>query len=337
MSPSGRPPSIRKRQSLHIIDLESKVDRLAAENRQLLDSNARYESAAQDSSQDRELHATRIRQATEALASRDAIIQEKDSEIAQIQDMVARLHQDVDQLAGENARLTAQNQSIATDAHRFASLQAQSADAHSKWQESAKALDQLQQEHDELRSRHQVLNSGMEQIVRDEINATLQDRDNEISRLRRELDDAHEEIRRLSQEIASGPGVDSFLTVRNDDYIESACIQLCQHVQQWVLRFSKFSDQRACRLSTELRDDKIEEMLDDAMVDGSDVDNLLRDRVRRRDVFMSVVMSIIWKYVFSRYLFGLDREQRQRLKALEGTLKEVGKFRNRHTDCLVGC
>jgi len=337
MSPSGRPPSIRKRQSLHIIDLEGKLDQLTAENSQLRDAKARYESAAQDFSQDRELHATNMRQATDALASRDALIQEKDSEIEEIRDMVARLQQQVDQLAGENAQLTAQNQSIATDAHRFASLQAQSADAHSKWQESTRALEMLQQEHSELRSRHEVLNSGMEQIVRDEITARLQDRDDEISRLRQELNDAHDEIRRLSQEIASGPGVDSFLTVRSEDYIDSACNQLCQHVQQWVLRFSKFSDQRACRLSTELRDDKIEELLDDVMLDGSDVDNLLRDRVRRRDVFMSVVMSIIWKYVFSRYLFGLDREQRQRLKSLEGTLKEVGKCRNRYISSFAGC
>lgn len=325
MSPSGRPPSIRKRQSLHIMDLESRLDQLVAENRQLQDAKARYELAMQDSAQDRELHATTIRQATEVVASRDALIQEKDSEIAQIRDMVDRLHQEVDKLAGENAQLTAQNQSIATDAQRFADLQAQSAVAHSRWQESAAALDLLQQQHRELRSKHEVLNSGMEQIVRDEIDARLRDRDDEIQRLRQELDDAHAEIRRLNQEISSGPAVDSFLIVRDDDYIETSCQQLCNHVQQWIMRFSKFSDNRACRLSSEIRDDKIEEMLDDVMLDGSDVDKLLSDRVRRRDVFMSIVISLMWKYIFSRYLFGLDREQRQKLKSLENTLKEVGK------------
>jgi len=35
-------------------------------------------------------------------------------------------------------------------------------------------------------------------------------------------------------------------------------------------------------------------------------------------------MTMIWEYVFTRYLFGMDREQRQKLKALEKTLSEVG-------------
>lgn len=326
MSPSGRPPSIRKRQSLHIMDLESRLDQLVSENRQLQDAKARYEAAMQDSSQDRELHATTIRQATEAVASRDAAIQEKDSEIAQIRDMVDRLHDEVDKLAGENARLTAQNQTIATDAQRFATLQEQGAEAHAKWQESSRALEILQQQHGELRSKHEILNSGMEQIVRDEIDARLRDRDDEIQRLRDELDEAHEEIRRLNKQIASGPGVESFLVTKTEDEMETACQDLCQHVQQWVLRFSKFSDNRACRLSSEIRDDKIEELLDDVVLDGSDVDRLLGDRVRRRDVFMSVVISILWRHVFSRYLFGLDREQRQKLKTLQSTLSSVGKF-----------
>jgi hypothetical protein len=32
----------------------------------------------------------------------------------------------------------------------------------------------------------------------------------------------------------------------------------------------------------------------------------------------------VWEYVFTRYLFGMDREQRQKLKALEKILAEVG-------------
>jgi len=41
-------------------------------------------------------------------------------------------------------------------------------------------------------------------------------------------------------------------------------------------------------------------------------------------VFMSVVMTMIWEFVFTRYLFGMDREQRQKLKSIEKTLMEVG-------------
>jgi len=39
---------------------------------------------------------------------------------------------------------------------------------------------------------------------------------------------------------------------------------------------------------------------------------------------MSMTMTMIWDFVFTRYLFGMDREQRQKLKQLEKTLLEVG-------------
>jgi hypothetical protein len=35
-------------------------------------------------------------------------------------------------------------------------------------------------------------------------------------------------------------------------------------------------------------------------------------------------MTMIWEYIFTRYLFGMDREQRQKLKSLEKMLLEVG-------------
>ena len=114
------------------------------------------------------------------------------------------------------------------------------------------------------------------------------------------------------------------MVVRDEDYFENACQQLCQHVQQWVLRFSKFSDTRVCRATSEVRDEKIVDRFDNAILDGSDVDLYLGDRVKRRDVFMSVVMTMIWEFVFTRYLFGMDRDQRQKLKQLEKNLMEVG-------------
>jgi len=44
-------------------------------------------------------------------------------------------------------------------------------------------------------------------------------------------------------------------------------------------------------------------------------------------VFMSIVMSMMWEHVFTRYLFGMDRDQRQKLKTLEKTLTEIGPRR----------
>ena len=91
-----------------------------------------------------------------------------------------------------------------------------------------------------------------------------------------------------------------------------------------MLRFSKFSDTRPCRLSVDIKDRKIEDRLDDAVLDGSDVDSLLADRVKRRDVFMSMTMSMLWEYIFTRYMFGLDQGQRQKLKLVEKQISEVG-------------
>lgn len=118
--------------------------------------------------------------------------------------------------------------------------------------------------------------------------------------------------------------VPDFLDLRDDDYFDGRCQQLCSHVQQWVLRFSKFSNMHACRLTSGINDEKTVDRLDNAVLDGSDVDAYLNDRVRRRDVFMSMTMNMIWEFVFTRYLFGMDREQRQKLKSLEKLLVDVG-------------
>jgi len=168
----------------------------------------------------------------------------------------------------------------------------------------------------------------MDSVVRDEVSTALAHKDAEIKALRADLAEAREQVSVLQQQILASKQDESFLQVRDEDYFDSACHRLCQHVQQWVLRFSKFSDTRACRLSSELRDDQILKRLDNTILDGSDVDHYLSDRIRRRDVFMSVVMTMIWEFIFTRYLFGMDREQRSKLKSLEKTLVEVGESQN---------
>jgi hypothetical protein len=165
----------------------------------------------------------------------------------------------------------------------------------------------------------------MEAIVRNKVQSAVHDKDREIAQLRAELDAAKEQIREMQRQIlASKANEIDFLTVRDEDYFDNACQSLCQHVQQWVLRFSKFSDMRACRLSSEINNDKTIDRLDNAILDGSDVDHYLADRIKRRDVFMSMTMNMVWEFIFTRYLFGMDREQRQKLKSLEKTLSEVG-------------
>ncbi|KAF2640212.1 hypothetical protein P280DRAFT_452757 [Massarina eburnea CBS 473.64] len=327
MSPT-RPPSVRKRQSMQILDMQSQLEQLAAQNRSLEDAKARAEDTLQAANHQRDVDSQVISEAVEA---RDREIRQRDIDIAQLRDTLQNLQAEIAKLTELNNTLEDANRNITNDANqRYAHLQAEGQRVQDQWQQSSKELE-------ELRGKHDQLTSGMEEALRAEIGLALDQRDDEIKRLNAELAHAREQIETLKEQILeSKKPNESFLTVRDEDYFDSACQQLCQHVQQWVLRFSKFSDARPCRLSSEIAADtrldtatrqKIDTRLDNAILDGSDVDSLLADRVKRRDVFMSVVMTMIWEYVFTRYLFGMDREQRQKLKSLEKTLNEVGPTR----------
>lgn len=309
-SPS-RPPSIRKRQSSHILDLERRLDQLSAENRSLQESRARGVSDDGFFTSTNSQH--------EAVRARDLQIQEKDIEIHSIKASLETLQAEVARLTRHNAELQSTSTSSGVD-ERYALLEAKHRTVDEQWQKSSRELEALQQ-------KHSSLSRGMEDVVREEISTALEEKDQEIQGLRAELDHATDKIQELQSQIAQTSRGEEYLNVRDEDYFDSACQQLCQHVQQWVLRYSKFSDTRVCRLSHQVKDEKIETRLDNAILDGSDVDDYLSDRVRRRDVFMSVVMTMIWEFVFTRYLFGMDRDQRQKLKALEKTLTEVGPAR----------
>ncbi|KAH7118981.1 hypothetical protein B0J11DRAFT_441029 [Dendryphion nanum] len=313
---------------MQILDLQTQLESLAAQNRSLEEEKFRAEESIQQVQLQRQVEEQVI---TEAVNARDREIQQKDIEIGQLRDTLQNIQQEVAKLTEANNNLSFANQNLTNDTNeRYAQLQLEGQHIHQQWQQSSRELE-------ELRTQHNHLTSGMEDAIRSEINLALDDRNAEIARLNAELAKAKEQIQKLQKQILSTKKQgESFLTVRDEDYFDSSCQQLCQHVQQWVLRFSKFSDTRQCRLSTEVSSDsrldsatrqKIDTRLDNAILDGSDVDRLLADRVKRRDVFMSVVMTMIWEYVFTRYLFGMDREQRQKLKSLEKTLSEVGPTR----------
>lgn len=290
---------------MHIMELESRLDQLANENQALHEAKQeRGISADQD-----DFH--------EALSARDLQLQEKESQINQIKALLQPMQEEISRLTEINGGLTEANRNLVDDTNgRYATLQQEHAQTHEQWQNTSRELESVRQEHGRV-------TIGMREIVETEVAARLADKNSEIRQLQEDLDIANEKIRALQVQIQSTRGRD-FLTTRDEDYFDGACQKLCQHVQQWVLRFSKVSDNRICRLSTDLKDEKIEARLDNAILDGSDVDKLLGDRIRRRDVFMSVLMTMVWEYVFTRYLFGMDREQRQKLKALEKILQEVG-------------
>ncbi|KAF3764954.1 hypothetical protein M406DRAFT_258168 [Cryphonectria parasitica EP155] len=265
---------------MQVLELESRVDQLIAENRAL--------TAAKNQA---ELHSTN--RAT-------SVIAERDNEIETLKQSLEFMRKEVQRLTEVNEGL---NSAIAQTAvqheSKYRLLESQHAEAT--------------RELNDFRGHH-----GSHA-------RSLEEKDAEIRSLREELEATKEQIREMQRQIlATKPADSDFLEIKDVDYFDHRCQQLCSHVQQWVLRFSKFSDMRACRLTSELNDEKIIDRLDNAVLDGSNVDHYLNDRVKRRDIFMSVTMTMIWEFVFTRYLFGMDREQRQKLKALEKLLLEVG-------------
>jgi hypothetical protein len=277
---------------MQVLDLESRLEQLAAENRQLAEARAQAEQALQTT-----------QHSASTLVERDAEIESLKRTLNWLQNEVTRLTEVNDGLNSANITLGNQHN------ERYGMLESQHA--------------QTTRELEEVRESHNNLTAGMGSV--DELQSTLQDKDAEIAQLRADLEAAKDQIREMQMEILASKANDSqFLVIRDEDYFDSACQKLCQHVQQWVLRFSKFSDMRACRLTSEINNDKTIDRLDNAILDGSDVDSYLSDRVKRRDVFMSMTMTMVWEFVFTRYLFGMDREQRQKLKSLEKQLSEVG-------------
>ncbi|KAJ5486423.1 hypothetical protein N7530_000723 [Penicillium desertorum] len=305
-SPS-RPPSVRRRRSMqHLQDIETRLDQLISENRLLI--------AARDEAEDKLRNTTVARRKSDrALNTRDGDLRDRESEVEQLKNSVEWLQKEISRLTQENEGLTASNSALAA---------AHAAEVNSVRESSTRELADLQ-------SQHNQLSSQIEDRVRQEIESALAQKDIELRRLRTELEEARDKVKELQQQIAASVH-DNALVFRDEEYFDAACQKLCGHVQSWVVRFSKHNDKRRCRPLSELQDEKIADRFDNALLDGSDPDAYLSDRVRRRDVFMSVVMTMVWEYIFTRYLFGMDREQRQKLKSLEKQLGEVGPARAVH-------
>lgn len=268
---------------MQVLELESRVEALLAENRMLSDSKSRVEQNLNQ----------RAANVGEIVADRDAAIEALKASVASLQGEISRLREVNDGLNSANNLLALQHN----------------------------------EKYSRLESKHATLARELEEHrdTQGVYSQTVQEKDIEIKRLRDQLETSKGLVREFQKQIlANKPADVDFLRLRNEDYFDHRCQQLSSHVQQWVLRFSKFSDMRASRLTNEINDEKIIDRLDNTILDGSDVDDFLRDRVRRRDVFMSMTMNMIWEFVFTRYLFGMDREHRQKLKSLEKLLSEVG-------------
>ena len=298
---------------MQLLDLESKVDQLVSENRLLVDAKNRAERSLDQATHD---HSQQSHALNEALETRDLYLHQKDEELDELKRTLQSLQVEVGRLSEANKAIGEQG-NVEEYEHKYRDLE----HVHNAAREQ---LEDQSHELEELRNKHTSLSGGMEGIVAAEVALAVQSKDAELKQLRNELELAKQQVRTLQQEIMAARRGEDSLVEHDEDYFDTKCEQLCRHVQQWVMRFSKFSDNKICRRMEEVTDEKITDRFDNAILDGTDVDLYLIDRVKRRDVFMSVVMSMVWEYIFTRYLFGMDREQRQKLKYLEKTLSEVG-------------
>lgn len=276
---------MRRRQSMQVMELENRVEQLMAENRMLAEARTQTEQSS----------------SSKAAGS----IAERDSQIDALKRSLDFLQKEVKRLTEVNEGLnSAINSSAMQHNERFRQLETEHAQA----------------------TRDLTSVAGERDLHLESTKKQLDDKDAEIAALKAQLQAAQDEIRAMQAKILASIPADGaeLLRIQDVDYFDRRCQQLCTHVQQWVLRFSKFSDLRACRLTSEINDEKTVDRLDNAVLDGSDVDDYLKDRVHRRDVFMAMTMYMVWEFVFTRYLFGMDREQRQKIKSLEKTLLDVG-------------
>lgn len=305
---------------MQVLELESKLDQLVSENQLLHDARQRAERSLEDATRDRSEEIDSYR---EGLETRDTWLRQKDSEINQLKETLESLQSQVVHLTEVNESLHAASREFDDHPERYGQLEKEHADTYRQWQQSTRELEAL-------KDQHTRLSAGMEDIVRHEVSTAVSEKDAELHHLQSELDTAKQQIRTLQAQILASKNNRSsdwdVVAERDEDYFDAQCQSLCSHVQQWVLRFSKFSDNRACYLSSEISDEKIVDRMDNAILDGSDPDDYLADRVKRRDVFMSMVMTMTWEFIFTRYLFGADREQRQKLKSLEKQLSESNKM-----------
>jgi hypothetical protein len=168
-----------------MIDLETKLDQLASENRLLQDAKSKAERGLEELNyvQNRNENA-----AKEALETRDLQLHEKTWKSSSYGRRWSGCKKKVARLTEVNEGLVATNLSLSSSQdHRYSQLQAEHANAQQQWQQSTRELD-------DLRQQHVQLSTGMEDIVRHEISIALEDKNAELRRLCDELEVAKSKL-----------------------------------------------------------------------------------------------------------------------------------------------
>jgi myosin heavy subunit len=290
---------------MQLLDIETKLDQVVSENRLLAEAKGKAEENLEEALYNQQRGSAALKELSETSSA----------EIGRLKGALESAQKEVARQTEASESTSALNASLITQNHK---LRTENTNRDQQLEEQTRQLETLGQQHEEL-------TSGMEAIVRHEIGVALEEKNAQLQHLMGELLSAKEQIRTLQQQIIEEKPSDIFLVTRDEDYFKTACQALYENVRGWVLIFSKFSDGRKCRLLHRIEDDTTKDLVDSTILDDTDVDYYLSDRIKRRDIFMSIVMKIVWEHIFARYLFGMDLEQRQRLKGLEKTLADVGE------------
>ena len=116
------------------------------------------------------------------------------------------------------------------------------------------------------------------------------------------------------------------IVVKDQCYFTRQSQQLFQEIQSWARRFSNFSYLRPCYFATASNDPMPFSIYRVPLLNSSEVDSYLANQSKRQNVFISWLSTTLWRYIFSRYLFGLKKEQRQQLRTVERLLANTGEL-----------
>lgn len=298
---------------MQIVDLENRLEGLAAENTDLTQEKANIEKTLTESIQ---RHRNDSNIFIQELESRQVLLTEKDSEITELKKKLDYYREEAARLTLTNDGLTATNTTLSTS-YRFSY-----AALAGKYERKREQLVSISKEHSELQASFAEV-QARENAIRNQ----LQERDSELNRLRDELVKAREEVQKLQQQVSAGQ--DRFHT-KDLHHFSSSCQHLFGSLKIWCNQFSSFSAGRKCMHVHRIVDEAARDRVEEVMLDDRGVRKMLKDEKSRPEVFMAITMRMIWEHVFTRYLFGLEVDERQKLLSLERTLAENGTY-GQHT------
>lgn len=297
---------------MQIVDLEYRLEGLAAENTNLTQEKANVEKTLIESLQRHKSDSTAF---TQELETQRVLLTEKDSEITELKKKLGYYREEAARLGQANDSLTATNTSLSVS-YKFSY-----AALAGKYERKREQLASLSKENSDLQASLSEVQTTMENVIRSQ----LQEKDSELDRLREELEKAREEVRKLQQQVSTRQD-NKYIDTKDLHHFSSSCQQLFGSLKIWCNQFSSFSTGKKCLHVHRIADEAARDRVEDVMLDDRGVRKMLKDEKRRSEVFMAITMRMIWEHVFTRYLFGLEVEERQKLLSLERTLAENGTY-----------